>query len=100
MTRLILVPNDLLTPFDLKAQNFMIDVEFSTYHRGQNIFSKKCPRVTLFCIPASVVETTVQTLSEIDLAWRLQNSDQSGLPEKGSTVCPWRPNTDNKLFAK
>ena len=46
MTRVILAPNDLLTLFDLRAQNFRVNVEFSTCHRGQKIFSKKCPKVT------------------------------------------------------
>ena len=30
MIRVILAPNDLLTPFDLRAQNFRVNVEFST----------------------------------------------------------------------
>ena len=46
MTRVILAPNDLLTLFDLRAQNFRVNVEFSTCHRGQKFFSKKCPKVT------------------------------------------------------
>ena len=46
MSRVILAPNDVLTPFDLRAQNFRVIVEFSTCHRGQNFFSKKCPKVT------------------------------------------------------
>ena len=44
--RVILAPNDLLTPFDLRAQNFRVNVEFANYHRGQKIFSKKCLKVT------------------------------------------------------
>ena len=35
MTRDILAANDVLTPFDLRAQNFRVNVEFSTCHRGQ-----------------------------------------------------------------
>ena len=50
MIRVILAPNDLLTPFDLRAQNFRVNVEFSTEHRGQNFFSKKCPKVGVFLI--------------------------------------------------
>ena len=46
MIRVIIAPNDLLTLFDLRAQNFRVNVEFSTCHRGQKIFSKKCPKVT------------------------------------------------------
>ena len=46
MIRVILAPNDVLTPFDLRAQNFRAIVEFSTCHRGQKNFSKKCPEVT------------------------------------------------------
>ena len=46
MIRVILAPNDLLTLFDLRAQNFRVNVEFSTCHRGQKNFSKKCPEVT------------------------------------------------------
>ena len=46
MIRVILAPNDVLTPFDLRAQNFRVIVEFSTCHRGQKFFSKKCPKVT------------------------------------------------------
>ena len=46
--RVILAPNDLLTPFDLRAQNFRVNVEFANYHRGQKIFSKKCPKVTFW----------------------------------------------------
>ena len=46
MSRVILARNDLLTLFDLRAQNFRVNVEFSTCHRGQKIFSKKCPKVT------------------------------------------------------
>ena len=41
MTRVILAPNDVLTPFDLRAQNFRVIVEFSTCHRGQNFFFEK-----------------------------------------------------------
>ena len=48
MTRVILAPNDVLTPFDLRAQNFRVIVEFSTCHREQKFFSKKCPKVTFW----------------------------------------------------
>ena len=41
MTRVILAPNDLLTLFELRAQNFRVNVEFSTCHRGQNFFFEK-----------------------------------------------------------
>ena len=44
--RVIFALNDLLTPFDLRAQNFRVNVEFSTCHRGQKNFSKKCPKMT------------------------------------------------------
>ena len=46
MTRDILAANDVLTPFDLRAQNFRVNVEFSTCHRGQKKNSKKCPKAT------------------------------------------------------
>ena len=49
MSRVMLAPNDILTPFDLRGQIFRVNVELSAYHRGQkfvDIFSKKCPRVT------------------------------------------------------
>ena len=38
MSRVILAPNDLLTPFALRAQNFRVNVEFSTEHRGRIFF--------------------------------------------------------------
>ena len=41
MSRVILAPNDVLTPFDLRAQNFRVIVEFSTCHRGQKFFPEK-----------------------------------------------------------
>lgn len=31
MTRVILIPYDLVTPFDLKGQTFRVNVELSTY---------------------------------------------------------------------
>ena len=40
-SRIILAPNDVLTPFDLRAQNFRVIVEFSTCHRGQIFFFEK-----------------------------------------------------------
>ena len=43
MIRVVPGPNDLLTPFDLRAQNFRVDVEFSTCYRGQKFFFKKPP---------------------------------------------------------
>ena len=45
MTRVILAPNDDLTPFDLRAQILRVNVELSVYYRGPNNFSKKCPNV-------------------------------------------------------
>ena len=44
MSRVILAPNDLLTPFDLRAENFRVNVEFSTCHRGQKNFRKNVPK--------------------------------------------------------
>ena len=38
--RVIFARNDLLTPFDLRAQNFRVTVEFSTQHRGSKFFRK------------------------------------------------------------
>ena len=37
MSRVILAPNDDLTPFDLKAQIFRVNVELSVYYRGQKM---------------------------------------------------------------
>ena len=34
MVRVILAPKERLTPFDLRGQNFRVNVEFSTYYRG------------------------------------------------------------------
>ena len=48
MSRVIVAPNDVLTPFDLRDQIFRVNVEFSAYNRGQKIFSKICPRVTFW----------------------------------------------------
>ena len=47
MNRVILAPNDVLTPFDLRAQIIRVNVELSVHNRGQNFFSQKCPKVTL-----------------------------------------------------
>ena len=41
MTRVILARNYVLTPFDLRAQIFRVNVELSDYYRGQKKFSKK-----------------------------------------------------------
>ena len=41
MTRVILAPNDLLTPFDLRAQNFRVNVEFSTINNVDRKFFRK-----------------------------------------------------------
>ena len=41
MTRVILASNDVLTPFDLKAQIFRVNMELSAYNLGQFFFSKK-----------------------------------------------------------
>ena len=38
MTRVILAPNDVLTPFDLRAQMLRVNVELSAYYRGQFFF--------------------------------------------------------------
>ena len=45
MIRVVHGSNDRVTPFDLKAQNFRVNVEFYSHH-GQIFFSKKCPKVT------------------------------------------------------
>ena len=47
MTRVIRASNDVLTPFDLRAQIFRVNVELSVHYRGQKICSQKCPKVTL-----------------------------------------------------
>ena len=41
MIRVILAPNDDLTPFDLRAQIFRVNVELSVHYRGQNFFFEK-----------------------------------------------------------
>ena len=41
MSRVILAQNDYLTPFDLRAQIFRVNVELSVHYRGQNFFFKK-----------------------------------------------------------
>ena len=41
MTRFILAQYDLLTPFDLRDQIFMIDLEFFTDYHGKNFELKK-----------------------------------------------------------
>ena len=46
MFRLVHARKDLLTSFDLRAQIFRVNLEFSTCYHGQNNFSKKCPKVT------------------------------------------------------
>ena len=47
MTRVILARNDVLTPFDLRAQILRVNVELSVQYRRQNFLSKKRPKVTL-----------------------------------------------------
>ena len=46
MIRLILAPRERLTPFDLRAQIFRVNVELSAHNRGQKNFSKKWPKMT------------------------------------------------------
>ena len=41
MIRVILAPKERLTPFDLRAQIFRVNVELSAHNRGQKNFSKK-----------------------------------------------------------
>ena len=48
MIRVILAPNDLLTPFNLRAQNFRVNVEFSTQHRGQKNFANNVRKWPFF----------------------------------------------------
>ena len=45
MTRVLLSPNDVLTPFELRGQIFRVNVELSTYYREQKKISKKCPKI-------------------------------------------------------
>ena len=40
ITRVMLAPNDVLTPFDLRTQNFRVNVELSAYYRGREKFRK------------------------------------------------------------
>ena len=40
MIRVILAPKERLTPFDLRAQIFRVNVELSAYNRGQKKFRK------------------------------------------------------------
>ena len=46
MNRVILAPNDDLTPFDLRAQIFRVNAEFSARYRGQ----KKISKISTFSI--------------------------------------------------
>ena len=46
MIRVIHARNDLLTSFDLRAQIFRVNAEFSTCYHGHKKFSKKWPKVT------------------------------------------------------
>ena len=48
ITRVILARNDVLTPFDLRAQIFRVNVELSAYYRVQKIFRKKYSKMTFF----------------------------------------------------
>ena len=40
ITRVILAPNDVLTSFDIRAQIFRVNVEFSVYKHEQFFLSK------------------------------------------------------------
>ena len=40
MSRAFPAPNEILTPFDLRAQIFRVNVELSAYYHGQNNFRK------------------------------------------------------------
>ena len=40
MIRVTLAPNEVLTPFDLRAQIFMVNIELSAYSREQKIRKK------------------------------------------------------------
>ena len=40
ITRFLLAPNDVLTPFELRAQIFRVNVELSAYNHGQKFFRK------------------------------------------------------------
>ena len=42
MTRVILIPYDLVTPFDLEGQTFRVNVELSTFFKFMNV-SLGCP---------------------------------------------------------
>ena len=46
MIRVIIARNDVLTPFDLRAQIFRVNLELSAEYRGRKFFLKKCPKVT------------------------------------------------------
>ena len=68
MIRVILVPNDLLTPFYLRAQKFKVNVEFSAYHHGQTFFSKKCPKVTFWLdLPVTESLHVLNTMNIFDM---------------------------------
>ena len=38
--RVVLAPNDVLTPFDLRAQIFKVNMQLSAYNREQTFFRK------------------------------------------------------------
>ena len=44
--RVIVVQTDVLTPFDLRAQIFKVNMQFSAYNREETFCSKKCSKVT------------------------------------------------------
>ena len=48
ISRVILARKDYLTPFDLKAQIFRFNLEFSTCYRGQKIFRKLSFLIEIF----------------------------------------------------
>ena len=51
MIRVILAPNDLLTSFDLRAQKFRVNVEFSLNIVDKNFFEKMSLDHVTFRVP-------------------------------------------------
>ena len=77
MTRVILAPNDLMTPFDLRAQNFRVNLKLSLHYRGQKFFFEKMSEI-LFAISHDFSSISRTTLIMTFFSKTLQISNWSG----------------------
>ena len=57
--RVIVVKNDAMTPFDLRAQIFKVNVQLSVYNREQLFCSEKCSKVTFRLEKMNIICTHV-----------------------------------------